>query len=520
MRPAQLTSVTQEVAMVTSVFMAQFLTQGGVTMLLSPMKVVLDSFADRSGDAIESSIKVWFMGSFALTVGTFILISGRIGDLFGLKQTFIAGWIWVALWSLLCGLSVFSNSIIFFIVCRAFQGVGFALILPCGLGLLGFMYPLGQRKNFVFGLVGAAGPTGAVVGALMSAVLAQLAWWPWAYWILCIVSAIMCGIAWIYVPNLNKQRTIEEAGSLLKKRNFDRVRQFDFLGAIVGVTGLVLLNFCWNQGSAANWSAYIIVLLVISVIALVAFFWLELKYVAHPLLHSSVFNRKIGLVLICISLGWGSFGIWQYYFFTIMLNFKHYTPIKTGVAFLPFLVLGCIAAMVCSTLISRTRPSYIICFACIAFLCGDIMLSVTPVDQSYFRVLFGQMFILAWGMDLSFPAASIILSDYLPPHQQGMAGSLVATVVNYSVSLALAMGSVVEFEVNKRTGDELHAIRLALHFGIALAGAGVCFLLVFVYIQKKNDDRGTLMVSANDLEKAGGSSGDLSHLSSSNTEVQ
>ncbi|CAK7899070.1 aminotriazole resistance protein [[Candida] anglica] len=499
-RPIHLKSFPQEIAVVMVICMAQFLTQGGVTMCLSTMNLILESFAERSNTDIEPTLKVWFMGSYALTVGTFILISGRIGDIVGLKKVFITGWIWVTVWSLISGLSVFSNSITFFIICRAFQGIGFALLLPCGLGILGFMYAPGSRKNFVFGLVGASGPVGATIGALMAAVIAQLGWWPWEFWALSIASTCFGIISYFTIPHLKIE---DDSKQVIESK----LKQFDFLGSICGVFGLILLNFCWNQGPVANWSAYIIVLLILSVLAIVGFFYLEIKVVENPLLPRCVFNYKIGLVLICIALGWGSFGVWQYYYWVIVLNFKHYTPIEGSVAFMPFLVLGCIAAMLCSYVISRTRPSYIILFSTIAFMCGDIMLSVTPIDQSYFRVLFGQMFLLAWGMDLSFPAATIILSDCLPKHYQGMAGSLVATVVNYSVSLALGIASVVETETLQRTNDDLKSIRTALHFGTGLAAGGVLFSIVFVIVQHINNDMGT-MVHKDEEEKTDTSSTD------------
>ena len=120
----------------------------------------------------------------------------------------------------------------------------------------------------------------------------------------------------------------------------------------------------------------------------------------------------------------------EYYF-----ESTKYTPIAGSLTYVPFLVMGIIAAIASSIIISHTKPSYIISFSTICFMVGCLMLSVTPIQQSYFRLTLGQMFILCWAMDMSFPAASIILSDYLPNHHQGMAGSLVSTVINYSVSL-------------------------------------------------------------------------------------
>lgn len=123
------------------------------------------------------------------------------------------------------------------------------------------------------------------------------------------------------------------------------------------------------------------------------------------------------------------------------------------------------------------------------------MLAVTPIKQSFFRLTFGQMFILCWGMDMSFPAASIILSDILPNHHQGMAGSLVSTMINYSVSLFLAMSSCVEIEIMKRTNDQLLSYRSGLYFGIGVACLGVLCSVIFIFIQK-DDGAGT-----NDLIK-------------------
>ena len=143
-------------------------------MGMCTLSIVLDSFAERSGNEVVPSQRLWFMSSFALTLGSFILISGRLGDLFGLKKIFLIGWVWTTIWTLICGFSVFSNSVIFFIISRAFQGIGFALLWPCGLGILGTIYEIGPRKNFVFGVFGAMGPSGATLSGLMASVIAQL----------------------------------------------------------------------------------------------------------------------------------------------------------------------------------------------------------------------------------------------------------------------------------------------------------------------------------------------------------
>lgn len=477
-RPAVLKSPLQELALQTTICLGQFLSQASVSMSLSTMNIVLESFSKLSGHEIPSSRKVWFMGSYALTLGTFILVSGRLGDLFGLRRMYVFGWLFACFWCLITGLSYYSKSSEFFILCRAFQGIGFAFILPCGMGIIGTVYPSGKRKNIAFAAVGASAPVGATVGCLMAGVVGQLWWWCWAFWLLSICCLLLSILSLYAIPS-----EIGKINNTLK----EGFAKFDMWGALVGIAGLILFNFVWNHGPVAGWDKpYIIVLLIVSVLLLVGFFYLELCVMPHPLLPRSIFNKRIGLVLVCISLGWGLFGVWQYYYWSFMLNLRGYTPIETSLTYMPLLVLGIIASLFVGFFMSKRRAPYIVCGSMIGFMCGCIFLSILPVHQTFWKLSFGQMFLLAWGMDCSFPAASLILSDFLPEEHQGMAGSLVNTVVNYSVSLFLAISSTVEVEVLKNTGNELQSYRAATYFGIGISGLAVLVSIVFVITEHIN----------------------------------
>lgn len=521
--------------------MAQVLCQGSITMSLSTMNIVLESF-----DSVDTSKQVWFMGSFALTVGTFILVSGKLGDIFGLKFIFVIGWFWCTWTSLLVGFTVYVN-VTFYIICRALQGIGFALLLPCGLGLLGTIYDGNSRKNLIFGLMGISGPIGATVGAIGAAAIAEFWWWPWCFWILSISCLIFGGLSYYYIPDREEMKNhgvrkvqseegnhivlaekssiaqysleklkIESRANNSADSNTSRLQEttthrseessskprprFDYLGSILGISGLILFNFVWNQGPVAGWGlAYIIALLIVSVILIVLFFIVELKVAVDPLLPRSIFNIKIGLVLLCIGLGWGSFGVWQFYYWQFLFNLREYSPIMASLTYVPFLIGGTAAGLLVSAIISLTKPSYIIAFSSLCFMAGCIMLSVSPIDQSYFRLTLGQQVILCWAMDLSFPAAAIILSNYLPLEHQGMAGSLVSTVINYSVSLFLGIGSTIEVETMLKVQDLWRSYQAALFFGIGVSGLGVVFAIVFIIIQR-NDKVGTFEEAKSLLE--------------------
>ena len=142
-------SLVREAAFVFILCMAQFMTQAALAQAIVPARIIGASFGTTNPGE-----RSWFPAAYSLTVGTFILIAGRLGDLFGHKKLFIMGFAWFGLWSLLAGFSVYSNKI-FFDCCRAFQGIGCAFTLPNALAILGRSYKPGKRKQMVFSILGA-----------------------------------------------------------------------------------------------------------------------------------------------------------------------------------------------------------------------------------------------------------------------------------------------------------------------------------------------------------------------------
>jgi MFS family permease len=218
--------------------------------------------------------------------------------MYGHRNLYITGFVWYAIWSIIAGVSVYSGSVLF-IVSRAFQGIGCALLVPNALALVGRTYGASSRKNMILALFGAAAPTGWVVGAVFSSILAQLAWWPWAYFALAITCIFMVIAACVIIPEDDLP-----AASL---------KDFDFLGALLGVSGLILHSFAWNQAAVVGWSTvYTYVLLIVSTILLAAFAIVEIKVSKNPLVPLQGFNKEAALALGVIAAGWGSFGIWVF----------------------------------------------------------------------------------------------------------------------------------------------------------------------------------------------------------------
>lgn len=118
-----------------------------------------------------------------------------------------------------------------------------------------------------------------------------------------------------------------------------------------------------------------------------------------------------------------------------------------------------------------------------SFTVGHILVATMPVNQTYWAQTFVCAIVIPWGMDMSFPAATVILSDAVRKEHQGIAASLVNTVVNYSISLGLGFAGTVEVHVNNgghTPHDLLLGYRGAWYLGISLAALGLCTSIVFV----------------------------------------
>ena len=149
---AETLPIQREILFVGVVVLAQFTAQVGLGQAISILHIIGAHF--NLTDPAELS---WLIAGYSLTIGSFILISGRFGDMFGYKRMLIIGFSWFSVWSMVAGLAVYSNHVLF-VFARIFQGIGPAITLPNGLALLGATYNPGKRKDMVFAIFGATAP--------------------------------------------------------------------------------------------------------------------------------------------------------------------------------------------------------------------------------------------------------------------------------------------------------------------------------------------------------------------------
>ena len=161
----------------------------------------------------------------------------------------------------------------------------------------------------------------------------------------------------------------------------------------------------------------------------------------------------VNFVLGCVAFGWGSFGIWIFYSFRFLETIRGNTPLFASAQFTPVVISGLIAAGMTGFMLTHTPVSFVMFISMCAFCVGVVIAATQQVQQIYWVQTFFSIIIMPFGMDMSFPAASVILSNHMAAEHQGLAMSLVNTVVNYSISIALGIAGTVESNVVKNISE-------------------------------------------------------------------
>jgi MFS family permease len=451
-----------EIIFVSVICCAQLLCQAALGNILVPLHIIGPSVG------INDPAKLpWALASYSLTVGVFIMITGRLGDVYGHKLLLIIGFEIFSIFSLLTGMGVYVKNDIYFNIMRACQGIGPATMLPNAIALLARTYVNGKRKSLVFALLGATAPSGFIVGALFGSIFAQLSWWPWGQWALAIYCAFLAISAYFIIP-IELSPPVHPTGKI------------DVPGAIVGISGLVLFIYCWNEGPVTGWDKpYVYVLLIVSVL-LVGLFILIEKKTEEPIMPLSIWTVKsFPGVLACIALGWSSFGVYVYYIVQFLEVIRNASALLTTAMLSPVVLSGLAATLSVSQLYGRIPAHFLLMGAMFFFCLANVLIATMPAHQTYWGQVFVSTLVAPFGMDVSFPAASLIVSNTMPVHQQGVAASLVNTAINWSISLGLGIAGTVNSQLLKQGKTTLEGFRGGLYVGVGLSGAAIIVALLF-----------------------------------------
>jgi len=375
---------------------------------------------------ISDADRQWIVTAYTLAFGGLLLLGGRIADYVGRKRIFLIGLIGFGGASALGG---FAQNEAMLFAARALQGAFGALLAPAALSLITVTFTDVKDRAKAFGVFGAVSGVGAAIGLVLGGLLTQYASWRWCLFVNIAIAAIAMALA---VP-------------IVKESKAEGDTRYDIPGTLMSSIGIGALVFGFTEAAKTNnWGASsVLISFSIAAVLLVGFVVLESR-IANPLLPLRVVwhRNRGGSFLTSIILGAGMMGMFlfmTYYFQQV----QHYSPLKSGISYLPFSGALIVTAGVASTLLPRLGPRVVMTFGGLLATGGMAWLTQLRADSSYAAMILPAFIMLAVGMGCVFvPLGNTSLTG-VANHDAGVASAMVNTTQQIGGSLGVALLNTV-----------------------------------------------------------------------------
>jgi EmrB/QacA subfamily drug resistance transporter len=409
-----------------------------VVVCLGQFMVVLDAtVVNVALPSIQSDLGIsdanlqWIVNAYTLLFGGFLLLGGRAADLIGRRTLFIAGVVVFSGASLLNGLASSEEMLI---AARGLQGLGGALLSPAALAVITTTFAEGADRTKALSIWAAIASGGGAVGLLLGGVLTEALSWEWIFFVNVPIGVAIIFAALRLVPNSRV-----EGGT----------RHFDLAGAISVTAGLIILVYAIVKAQDWGWgSASTLGLAAVAVAVLASFIWIERRS-PSPLVRLGLFRMRslaVGNGVFLIVVG----GLFAMFFFATlyMQDILGYSPITTGVGFLPVTAGIMIGATVAQQLIQRVGVRRVLLTGLVVAAAGLAVLALTTsVDGTYLGVLAG-LFPMSIGMGATFVSLTLVATTNVDADDAGLASGIFNTSQQVGGALGLAILSTL---ANDRT---------------------------------------------------------------------
>ncbi|KUI68607.1 hypothetical protein VM1G_04702 [Cytospora mali] len=401
------------------------------------------SFLNASRDiGIPDSRQQWVVSAYALTFGCFLLLWGRIADLYGKRKIFVLGSAWVTATTIV---NPFIPNEIAFDLFRGLQGLGAAANVPTAIGILGTTFPPGKAKNYAFSTYGAGAPMGSICGNLLGGLISSYVDWRWVFWVLAILASLVTLAGFFVIPP--PPTTLHSQGVKVKAT-------VDWVGAVLITIGLMVLLFALTEGNVVGWrTPWVPVLIVVSVVIIALFIlWqrhLEKTGKRTPLMKISIFeNKRFSAGMFIMGLFFSSFNGYLIYTTYYFQDFQGLTPIETTLRYIPTGVAGIFTAAATSRLIGII-PTYMLLLFGNLCICVSCLLFAVPIPPTttYFAYGLPAMVLSVFGADTTWPCLTLFTSHSLPQADQAMGGALVNAAGQFGRAIGLAIATAVQTAV-------------------------------------------------------------------------
>jgi EmrB/QacA subfamily drug resistance transporter len=401
-----------------------------------------------------------------LAFGGFLLLGGRIGDMFGPKRVLMVGVTGFALASALGGAA---QTTLMLIGARGLQGLFGSLLAPSVLSLLTSTFSDPRARGRAFGIYATIAIAGSAFGLILGGFLTQYVDWRWCLYVNLPIAGLVIFGAVTRIPSRKGHAGIH----------------LDVLGVILGCGGLVALVYGLGEAASDGWDASGVVIPLLIALVLLGCFIVWQGRGQNPLLPLRVLknrNRAGSYLTIMLSV-LGMFG--TFLFLTYLLQtVDHYSPLKTGVAFLPLLVLnGLAATQLASRLMPHIRTRYLVVPGLLLGAVGVALLTRLTPTSSYVTHVLPTELLMGLGLGIALVPCISTATQNADPNDVGVTSAMTNTSQQIGASIGTALLNTIAatattgYLVSHRQAADVVARATVHGFATASGWAAGCFVL-------------------------------------------
>ncbi|MFE3192483.1 MFS transporter [Nocardia sp. NPDC059240] len=365
----------------------------------------------------------WIINAYLLLFGGFLLVGGRSADLFGGKRVFLIGVAVFGVASLTTGLAQNADMLI---ASRAAQGIGGALASPAALSIVAGLFTEARERTRALGIWAGLGGLAATLGVVLSGVITEFAGWRWCFLINVPVAIAALVLVQRLLPDHRPARTDTRLDGLSAALITGAIAAFD----------LALIDSGHSAGSATAFRAGLGVILLTG-------FLLRAGRSRSPMIPLSFFRDRDRAVANFANVLFCSTILSMLFFLTLFLQqVLHFSPLRTGVAWLPFCALVIAGFATAAGLVTKLGVRPVLVAAMASGAVGMYLLAQVSETSSYVALLPG-MLIAGFGMGLGFVSITVAAVGETHADITGLASGFVTTTQQLGGALGLGVLSTV-----------------------------------------------------------------------------
>jgi EmrB/QacA subfamily drug resistance transporter len=445
-------------------WLALYVLCAGVLMIVLDTTIVNVALPSIREDlAFSATSLVWVVNAYMLTFGGFLLLGGRLGDLFGHRRLFLAGIALFTLASLACGLAGSQSTLI---AARAAQGLGGAVVSAVTLSLIMNLFTAEAERAKAMGVYGFVCAAGGSIGVLLGGLLTSALDWHWIF-----LVNLPLGVA-VYALC----RRLLPAGGVRRGE-----RRLDVAGAVAVTSAAMLAVYAIVDGNEAGFTSAQTIGLLGAASLVVALFIAWEAQARSPLVPLRLFRSRNLVTANVVGVLWAA-AMFAWFFISALYlqRVAGYDALAVGLAFLPAnLAMAACSLGVSAKLVVRFGNRLPLVAGLVIAAAGLALFARAPLDARYAVDVLPAMLLLGFGAGIAFNPLLLAAMSDAAPSESGLASGAVNT--SFMLGGALGLAILASFAAARTGGALVRGIgeTAALNAGYHVAFAiGALFAVI------------------------------------------